>query len=266
MKSLREEIEAEIASAPGRTVAPERANSTGFIEIRRRASDGTLTGAELAPMMDHTLLKAEATLPEFIKICDEARAHSFASVCVNSARIADVTRLLGTGAKSLPIAVVGFPLGMAESSVKAYETKRAIELGAREIDMVISIGKLKDADYDAVYADIEAVVRSAGKFPVKVILETCLLSQAEKIAGCVIAKRAGAAFVKTSTGFSTAGATVADIRLMREMVGPNIGVKASGGIRSRADALKMIAAGANRLGTSASVAIVTDADAGKGNY
>lgn len=260
MKSLREEIQAEIHSHAAHAAASASASSTDAVELMR--------GAELARMIDHTLLKADAKREEFRKLCQEALTHGFASVCVNTARLAEVVEYLGKGAKPLPIAVVGFPLGMMESTAKAYETQRAIALGAKEIDMVISIGKLKDADYDAVHTDIEAVVKAAGKIPVKVILETGLLTREEKIAGCVIAKRAGAAFVKTSTGFASgSGATEDDVRLMRKVVGPNLGVKASGGIRSREDALRMIKAGANRIGASASVAISTATDTGaQGSY
>lgn len=263
MKSLREEIQSAIQSQTLGTAATASASSTEAIEIMRRASDGQLTGAELARMIDHTLLKPDAKRGEFQKLCEEALAHGFASVCVNSGRLAEVVEYLGIGARTLPIAVVGFPLGMMDTDAKAYETRRALTLGAKEIDMVIPIGKLKDEDFDAVYADIAAVVKAAEKIPVKVILETGLLSQDEKIAGCVIAKRAGAAFVKTATGFSNGidgaggSATESDIRLMRKVVGPDLGVKASGGIRTREDALKMIAAGANRIGASASVAIAT---------
>lgn len=270
MKSLREEIQAEIRAQAGPTRPQESATSTEFVEIMRRASDGSLSGPELARMIDHTLLKADAVGTELKRLCEEALTHGFASVCVNSGRIAEAANLLGMSKKTLPISVVGFPLGMMETEAKAFEAKRAIALGAKEIDMVLSIGKLKEADYDSVYSDIEAVVQTSGKIPVKVILETSLLTTEEKIAACVIAKRAGAAFVKTSTGFGSAGATVEDIRMMRRIVGPNLGVKASGGIRTRDDALKMIAAGANRIGASASVAIATaaksESNSGKGSY
>ena len=228
------------------------------MELMRAAESGSLMGADLARRIDHTLLKADARRADFEKVCAEARTYGFASVCVNTARLPEVVALL-TGSPVLPIAVVGFPLGAMESEAKALETRRAIDLGAKEIDMVLPVGALKDGDYDAVLSDIEAVVLAARlrKIPVKVILETSLLTREEKIAACVIAKRAGAAFVKTSTGFGTAGATADDVRLMRAIVGAEIGVKASGGIRSREDALKMIAAGADRIGASASVAIVT---------
>jgi deoxyribose-phosphate aldolase len=187
---------------------------------------------------------------------------------VNTGRLPEVVARLA-GSPVLPIAVVGFPLGAMETEAKAAESRRALDLGAKEIDMVLSIGRLKDGDYERVEKDIEAVVQVARlrKTPVKVILETSLLTRDEKIAACVIAKRAGASFVKTSTGFAAGGggATVDDIRLLRAVVGVGMGVKASGGIRTREDALNMIAAGADRIGASASVAIVTAAaGAGEG--
>jgi deoxyribose-phosphate aldolase len=257
MKSLREEIQAAIASpsnSPGRIDA---AASTEVVHLMRAAESGSIQGSELARLIDHTLLKAEATAKDLEKVCAEARTHAFASVCVNSGRIAFVANLLA-GSNVLPISVVGFPLGAMKSEAKAFETRRAIEAGAREIDMVLSVGSLKDGDFEAVESDILQVVHEAGpSVPVKVILETALLSRDEKIAACVIAKRAGAAFVKTSTGFGGGGASVEDIQLMRSVVGFKMGVKASGGVRTRQDALKLIAAGANRLGASASVAITT---------
>lgn len=260
MKSLREEIQAAIAAFSGKLGRFDPAGSTALIELMRGAETGTLAGPALARCIDHTLLKAEAVRGEFEKLCTEARTHSFASVCVNTGRLPEVVARLA-GSPVLPIAVVGFPLGAMETEAKVAETRRAIDLGAREIDMVLPIGALKDADYDAVFKDIDSVVSAAKsrKVPVKVILETCLLSREEKIASCVIAKRAGASFVKTSTGFGSAGATVEDVTLMRAIVGAELGVKASGGIRTREDALKMIAAGADRIGASASVAIATAA-------
>jgi deoxyribose-phosphate aldolase len=212
--------------------------------------------ADLAPYIDHTLLKPEATREDVARVAREAVEHGFATVCVNSSHVATVAGILA-GSRSVPIAVVGFPLGVALSSAKAFEAREAIAAGAREIDMVIHVGALKARDYTLVLEDIARVVEASQPYPVKVILETSLLSQEEKIAGCVLAKAAGAAFVKTSTGFSTGGATVEDVALMRQVVGDDVGVKASGGIRSAEDALKMIQAGANRLGASASVAIVS---------
>jgi len=218
----------------------------------------------LASYIDHTLLKPTATRAQIVKVCEEARAHSFASVCVNTTWIRLVADLL-RGCSTKPIAVVGFPLGAMVSTAKASETRTAIGDGAEEIDMVINIGALKSGEHDRVYDDIAGVVKAAAGRPVKVILETAMLSREEKIAGCAISRAAGAAFVKTSTGFGGGGATAEDIALMRAVVGPEIGVKASGGVRTADDARKMIAAGADRLGASASVAIVTGGT-GKGGY
>ncbi len=209
----------------------------------------------IASYIDHTLLKPTATRAEIEKVCQEAREHSFASVCVNSTWIGIVAKLL-RGSRVMPICVVGFPLGAAVSTAKASETRDAIALGAEEIDMVINIGALKSRDYDLVMSDIRAVVAAAQGRPVKVILETSMLTREEKIAGCALSKSAGAAFVKTSTGFGGGGATVEDVQLMRSVVGPDLGVKASGGVRNIDDARAMIQAGADRLGASASVAIV----------
>ncbi len=210
---------------------------------------------KLARLIDHTLLKPDATLIEIKALCEEARKYRFATVCVNSVWVGTVAKLLHE-TPVLPIAVVGFPLGASAPAAKAYETKEAIQAGAQEIDMVIQLGALKGHDYSLVLEDICAVVEAAKPLPVKVILETSTLTEEQKIIGCALAKAAGAAFVKTSTGFSSGGATVSDLELMRKIVGPEMGIKASGGIRTREDALKMIAAGATRLGASASVAIV----------
>ncbi|GAA0120849.1 MAG: deoxyribose-phosphate aldolase [Clostridium argentinense] len=211
----------------------------------------------IASMIDHTLLKADATIEEIKKICDEAKEYKFKSVCVNSCH----TKLVAEELKDsdvLVCTVVGFPLGAMDSKAKAFETARAIELGANEIDMVINIGEIKNKNYDLVLKDIKEVVETAkDKALVKVIIETCLLTEEEKIKACELSVEAGADFVKTSTGFSTGGATVEDVKLMRKVVGPHIGVKASGGVRTTEDALKFIEAGANRIGASASIAIVT---------
>lgn len=211
---------------------------------------------QLARYIDHTLLAPTATRADIVKVCEEARKHGFASVCVNSTWIGLVARLLD-GCRTLPICVVGFPLGAASTSAKVHETREAVIEGAQEIDMVINVGRLKGGEWDFVYDDIRAVVEAAGGKPVKVILETAMLDRKEKIAGSAISKAAGAAFVKTSTGFGGGGATAEDVALMRAVVGPGIGVKASGGVRTADDARQMIAAGADRLGASASVAIVT---------
>lgn len=206
--------------------------------------------------IDHTLLSPQATEEQVIKICEEARTYGFASVCVNPFYTSLVRKELeGTDTKTC--VVVGFPLGANTKEVKAFETNQAIQNGAQEIDMVINIGALKSKKYDVVKDDIKAVVDTAkGKALVKIIIETCLLEDEEKIKVCEIAKEVGADFVKTSTGFSTGGATAADVKLMRLTVGENMGVKASGGVRTKEDAQAVISAGANRIGASASIAIV----------
>ncbi len=211
---------------------------------------------ELAKCIDHTLLKTDARRADLERLVEEAKAYHFASVCVSPIWVSFAAHALqGSGVKTCT--VIGFPQGATPSEVKAFETKRAIADGAEEVDMVIAVGKLKDGDDAYVKADIEAVVAAAkGKAVTKVIIETCLLTDEEKRRACLLAKEAGADFVKTSTGFSTGGATAADVKLMRESVGEDIGVKASGGVRSRADAEAMIAAGATRLGTSSGVKIV----------
>ncbi|QSQ13580.1 deoxyribose-phosphate aldolase [Myxococcus landrumensis] len=214
------------------------------------------TAADLAPFIDHTLLKPEARAEDVVKLAEEARQHGFATVCVNSSHVATAAKVLA-GSSTVPIAVVGFPLGAALSSAKAFEAREAIAAGAREIDMVVNIGALKSHDYALVQRDIAAVVEACGPVPVKVILETSQLNDEEKVIACVLSKAAGAAFVKTSTGFNGGGATAEDVALMRRVVGEDVGVKASGGIRSAEDAMKMVRAGANRLGASASVAIIT---------
>ncbi|MDY0002964.1 MAG: deoxyribose-phosphate aldolase [Polyangia bacterium] len=217
-------------------------------------------------MIDHTLLKADATEAEIRKLCAEAREHGFASVCVNPGWVGLSAELLA-GSPVKVCTVIGFPLGATTPTAKAVETRDAIANGATEVDMVINVGALKSGNDDLVRRDIAAVVESArGQAITKVILETALLSREEKVKACLLAKMAGADFVKTSTGFSTGGATVEDIALMRETVGPEMGVKASGGIRSAEDAQAMIAAGATRIGASASVAIAKGTSAGKGAY
>lgn len=213
------------------------------------------SAAELAPYIDHTLLKPDATAADVTRICEEAKAHGFATVCVNGGMVELAARLL-EGSEVKPIAVVGFPLGAGTPEAKAAETADAVRRGAREIDMVINVGALKGRDYALVHRDIAAVVQSAHPWPVKVILETSLLDGEEKLLACALSKAAGAAFVKTSTGFGGGGATAEDVALMRRAVGEEMGVKASGGVRTTADAMKLIEAGANRIGASASVAIV----------
>lgn len=207
-------------------------------------------------MIDHTLLKADATKKEIVKLVEEAKEYSFASVCVNPTWVKTAAEMLSDTPEVKVCTVIGFPLGASTPETKAFETKNAIENGANEIDMVINIAALKDNQDELVENDIRAVVEAAkGKALVKVIIETCLLTNEEKVRACELSVKAGANFVKTSTGFSTGGATVEDVRLMRETVGPNIGVKASGGVRSREDALAMIEAGASRIGASSGVSI-----------
>ena len=211
---------------------------------------------DLAKHIDHTLLRTDAQRADAAKLVEEAKAYHFASVCVSPIWVSFVSEALrDTGVKTCT--VIGFPQGATPSAVKAFETKQAIADGADEVDMVIAVGKLKDGDDAYVKSDIEAVVRAArGKALTKVIIETCLLTDEEKRRVCLLAKEAGADFVKTSTGFAAGGATAADVKLMRESVGAAMGVKAAGGIRSRADAEAMLAAGATRLGTSSGVQIV----------
>jgi len=212
---------------------------------------------KLAKKIDHTLLKADATREQILALCAEAREYDTASVCVNTCWVFTAREALrGTDVKVC--CVVGFPLGAMGTPAKAYETAYAVDMGAEEVDMVINIGMAKSGEWTNVKADIEAVVEAAGTADVKVIIETCLLTDEEKVMACRMAKEAGAAFVKTSTGFSTAGAKEEDVRLMRETVGPDMGVKAAGGIRTREDALKMIAAGATRIGASATAKIIAD--------
>ena len=211
---------------------------------------------DLAKHIDHTLLRTDAQRADAAKLVEEAKAYHFASVCVSPIWVSFVSEALrDTGVKTCT--VIGFPQGATPSAVKAFETKQAIADGADEVNMVIAVGKLKDGDDAYVKSDIEAVVRAArGKALTKVIIETCLLTDEEKRRACLLAKEAGADFVKTSTGFAAGGATAADVKLMRESVGAAMGVKAAGGIRSRADAEAMLAAGATRLGTSSGVQIV----------
>lgn len=214
---------------------------------------------QLAEYIDHTLLKPEATAEQVGRLCREAREHGFKSVCVNPWFAPLVSGALEGSAVSACV-VIGFPLGASAAEVKAFETRTAIADGAREVDMVINIGALKGGDLETVEADIRAVVEAArGGALVKVILECCLLAEAEKVAACECSLRAGADFVKTSTGFSTGGATVEDVALMRRIVGNRAGVKASGGVRDYDTARAMIAAGASRIGTSSGIEIIRQA-------
>ncbi|MED4934658.1 deoxyribose-phosphate aldolase [Heyndrickxia coagulans] len=213
--------------------------------------------ANLAAYIDHTLLKPEATEKDILKLTAEAAQYHFASVCINPYWVKLAAReLAGTGVKVCT--VIGFPLGATTAETKAFETKKAIGDGADEIDMVINIGALKSGNTEAVEADIRAVVEAAQGKLVKVIIETCLLTNEEKELACRLSVKAGAHFVKTSTGFSTGGATVEDVKLMRQTVGDKAGVKASGGIHTKAEAEAMIEAGATRIGASSGVKIVSE--------
>ncbi|PEZ07804.1 deoxyribose-phosphate aldolase [Bacillus sp. AFS018417] len=210
-----------------------------------------------AKLIDHTLLKPDAKKEAIVTLCEEAKQHDFASVCVNPTWIETAAEILkGTDVKVCT--VIGFPLGANTSETKAFETKDAIAKGATEVDMVINIGALKDKNDELVERDVRAVVEAAkGKALVKVIIETCLLTEEEKARACELSVKAGVDFVKTSTGFSTGGATVEDVALMRKTVGPDIGVKASGGVRDEKGMDAMVEAGATRIGTSSGVALVS---------
>ena len=237
----RDEIERVLAAAKGH-VAPERP---------------LLSAAELAGLIDHTLLRPDATISDVERLCAEAMEHRFASVCVNPVFI-PLCRTLTAGNRVPLGTVAGFPLGAAATAIKAAEAEQAIRDGAAEIDMVMNIGLLRSGQYRFVAEDIRAVTSVVQKHRklCKVILETALLTDEDKVRACLLGREAGADFVKTSTGFSRGGATVEDVTLMRIVVGPGTGVKASGGIRAYEDAISMIAAGANRIGTSSGVSIV----------
>lgn len=237
-------------------------------EVMKRIGDGSQAVAsgdgDVLKKIDHTLLKPDATKEQIRTLCSEAKQYGFASVCVNPSYIGFVADEL-KGSAVAPCCVVGFPLGATMSEVKAFETEAAIKAGAKEIDMVINIGAAKSGEWDLVKKDIEAVVRvSRGRAIVKVIIEACLLTDDEKVAACKASVQAGADFVKTSTGFSKHGATIEDVRLMRQTVGPNTGVKAAGGVRDLKSAKEMIAAGASRLGSSSGVEIAKTIQGGSG--
>ncbi|MFM9034225.1 MAG: deoxyribose-phosphate aldolase [Mycobacterium sp.] len=223
------------------------------------------TSENLAGRIDHTLLKADATLAAIQTLCDEAREHRFASVCVNTRWVPTAAELLA-GSGVMVCTVVGFPLGAMTRLAKAEEARITVAEGADEVDMVLDIGGLLSGDLAAVYDDMLGVVGAARPAPVKVILETSMLDDDQKAIACLIALRSGAAYVKTSTGFGGGGANAHDIALMRAMVGDTLGVKASGAVRTRADAHAMVKAGADRIGASASVAIVSGGEAAAGDY
>ncbi|HON88296.1 MAG TPA: deoxyribose-phosphate aldolase [Spirochaetia bacterium] len=213
--------------------------------------------ASLARTIDHTVLKAIATEQQIKELCAEAKTYNFASVCVNPCWVPLCAKELAS-TKVMVCTVIGFPLGANATEIKAAEAKLAVEQGAHEVDMVINIGAAKSGDWKTVEYDIREVIRAAGKATVKVIIETCYLTDDEKVKACEAAKRAGAHFVKTSTGFGTGGATVEDVRLMKKTVGDALKVKASGGIRTYHDAIKMLEAGADRIGASSSVSIISE--------
>jgi deoxyribose-phosphate aldolase len=214
-----------------------------------------ISSAQLAHQIDHTLLRADATAADIEKLCAEAREYGFFAVCVNGSRV-ELARHLLEETTIKTVCVVGFPLGAMESDVKRFETEAALDSGAQEIDFVMNIGRLKEGDDRYVLRELRDVAEAADERPVKVILETALLSREEKIRACELVLDSGAHFVKTSTGFSKAGATIEDVKLLRKTVGPEFGVKASGGIRDVTTALALLEAGANRLGTSNSVALL----------
>ncbi|XRG78375.1 deoxyribose-phosphate aldolase [Rossellomorea sp. GAMAL-10_SWC] len=214
-----------------------------------------------AKLVDHTLLRADAKREEIAKLAEEAKEFNFASVCINPTWVSYASELLKDSSVKV-CTVIGFPLGANTPEVKAFETTNAIENGAEEVDMVINISALKEKNDELVERDVRAVVEAAkGKALVKVIIETCLLTDEEKVRACELSVKAGADFVKTSTGFSTGGATVEDVALMRKTVGENVGVKASGGVRNLKDVENVVAAGANRIGTSSGVKIVQGEEA-----
>ena len=261
---LIEKIVAEVVARMG-AKAPAAGGSPLQAAAASVSTMPALTVTDVAKMIDHTMLRPEAPDAAFDKLCQEAVQYRFFGVCVNSCRVAYVARKLqGTGVKVC--SVVGFPLGSMTTRSKAFETREALSDGASEIDMVINVGLLKSGDFHAVEEDIRAVRRATRANTVlKVIIETALLTQDDKVMACELSKKAGADFVKTCTGFNGGGANVEDLSLMRRVVGREMGVKASGGVRTWKNAMAFIGAGANRLGCVASVAIVTGAE-GTGSY
>lgn len=262
---LIEKIVAEVVSRLGAQSGKAPSGAGLAPAAVSAAAVPTLAPSDVAKYIDHTMLRPEAATAAFDKLCQEALQYRFFGVCVNSCRIAQVARKLqGTGIKVC--SVVGFPLGSMTSRAKAFETREALSDGASEIDMVINVGLLKSGDYAGVEEDIRAVRRATRATTVlKVIIETALLTQDEKVVACELSKKAGADFVKTCTGFSGGAASVEDISLMRRVVGREMGVKASGGVRTYKTAIALIGAGCNRIGSVSSVAIVTGAE-GTGSY
>lgn len=262
---LIERIVAEVVARMGTARSPSGAARVLEPAAQSVSAAPAVGPTDLAGYLDHTMLRPEAATTAFDKLCQEAVQHRFFAVCVNSCRVAYAARKL-QGSEVKVCSVVGFPLGAMTSRAKAFEAREAISDGASEIDMVINIGLLKSGDYHGVEEDIRAVRRATRATTIlKVIIETVLLTQDEKVLACELSKKAGADFVKTSTGFLGGGATVEDISLMRRVVGRDMGVKASGGVRNYKTAIAMIGAGATRIGAQASVAIVTGADSA-GSY
>jgi len=248
-----------------RIKAHNDASPDGKPEAAPARPEFSLSPGEMARFIDHTLLKPDAVFEQFDQLCDEAKKYQFYSVCVNSSKVAYVAKKL-RGSNVKVCSVIGFPLGDMEKRAKAFEARTAIDHGAHELDMVLNIGALKSGNLKVVEDDIRAVKRAMRSTTIlKVIFETSMLTEEEKILACEICKKAEVHFVKTSTGFGGGGATVADIQLMRRIVGPDMGVKASGGVRDFATAMAMIKAGANRIGSASGVAIVTGAQA-QGTY
>jgi len=247
----------ELAFLNCTTDKPARFNNPCHPAVSDQKADAIMQDAgAIAEVIDHTLLKADGTPQQVVALCREARDYGFFSVCVNSIFVPLAKKELEGSNVELAV-VVGFPLGAMSPQAKAFETASAVGQGATEVDMVIPVGLLKAGEYETVLKDIKGVVDAAGdKAAVKVIIETCLLTDEEKVKACLLSLMAGAEFVKTSTGFSTGGATVEDIALMREVVGEHAGVKASGGVRTTEDARAMVKAGANRIGASAGIAII----------
>ncbi len=235
--SIRKELEEKFSSTPS-NYKPESSSS-------------------IAQLIDHTLLKPETTVDQIHQLCSEAMENDFYAICIHPSFIMYASKRLKDSDVKIAT-VVGFPTGAATTETKVFETLDAIDWGAQEIDMVINIGKLKSGLMEDVYQDIVSVVGQAGDVPVKVIIETCLLNTEEKIRACILAQLAGAAYLKTSTGFSTSGAAVEDIQLMKQIVGNSMGIKASGGIKNVQTALQMIEAGATRIGTSSGVSILKE--------
>lgn len=262
VKKVKEKIEPQKNTEWAHSVQRDPDGARRIIDAgASRLTSGPRIGqvkGDLAPIIDHTMLKPDATHDDLTKLCAEARDYGFYSVCVNAANVGFCSKQLAKTPVKV-VAVVGFPLGATSMEAKAFEARKAVEDGAQEVDMVINMGALKSRDYTYVIDDIRKVVQTVAPHPVKVIIESAMLTNNEKVVASALSKAAGAAFVKTSTGFGPGGATVEDVALIRDVVGPDLGVKASGGIHTADDVKKMVNAGATRIGASASVQIVKGA-------